>query len=237
MSAMASQITSLTIVYSASLFRRRSKKHQSSASLAFVRGISLVSGEFPSQRPSNAECASIWWRHHAKSVTPTAVSCIDPLVLIFKWKRLPETDPIAAGRVLLLQQIHVSTHVGAVGVTDLGVMLLWIGHSETNFGEKLIKIQNFSLKKTHLKRSSAKCLSVCLRLNVLGYHLTFFIITPSTFDMELKIDWELNVIFVDGLDLVYATVDSSSQIMSYTLSHGNLSPLCPGEPGHKDLSY
>ena len=39
MSAMASQISSLTIVYSTVYSRCRSKKHQSSASLAFVRGI------------------------------------------------------------------------------------------------------------------------------------------------------------------------------------------------------
>ena len=39
MIAMASQITSLTIVYSTVYSRRRSKNHQSSASLAFVRGI------------------------------------------------------------------------------------------------------------------------------------------------------------------------------------------------------
>ena len=39
MSAMVSQITSLTIVYSTVYSRRRSKKHQSSASLAFVKGI------------------------------------------------------------------------------------------------------------------------------------------------------------------------------------------------------
>ena len=39
MGAMASQITSLTIVYSTVYSRRRSKKHQSSASLAFVLGI------------------------------------------------------------------------------------------------------------------------------------------------------------------------------------------------------
>ena len=36
---MASQITSLTIVYSTVYSKRRSKKHQSSVSLAFVRGI------------------------------------------------------------------------------------------------------------------------------------------------------------------------------------------------------
>ena len=39
MSAMVSQINSLTIVYSTVYSRRRSKKYQSSASLAFVRGI------------------------------------------------------------------------------------------------------------------------------------------------------------------------------------------------------
>ena len=36
------------------------RKHQSSASLAFVP----VTGEFPAQRASNAENVSIWWRHH-----------------------------------------------------------------------------------------------------------------------------------------------------------------------------
>ena len=39
MGAMASEITSLTIVYSTDFFWQRSKKHQSSASPAFVRGI------------------------------------------------------------------------------------------------------------------------------------------------------------------------------------------------------
>ena len=40
------------------LFRRRSQKHQSSASLSFVRGI---------HQASNAESVFIWWRHHAES--------------------------------------------------------------------------------------------------------------------------------------------------------------------------
>ena len=40
------------------LSRRRSKKHQSPASLTFV------TVEFPAQKASNAENVSIWWRHH-----------------------------------------------------------------------------------------------------------------------------------------------------------------------------
>ena len=49
MGAMASQITSLAIVYSAIESVADKKTHQSSASLDFA---------------SNAEYVSIWWRHH-----------------------------------------------------------------------------------------------------------------------------------------------------------------------------
>ena len=57
MSAIASQITSLTIGYSTVYSGADQSKHQSSASLAFH-------GEFPAQMDSNAENVSIWWRHH-----------------------------------------------------------------------------------------------------------------------------------------------------------------------------
>ena len=53
MGAMASEITSLTIVYSTVYSDADQRKHQSSA------------GEFPAQMASNAENVSIWWRHHA----------------------------------------------------------------------------------------------------------------------------------------------------------------------------
>ena len=55
MSAMASQITSLTIVYSTIYSGTDQRKYQSSASMAFVCGDSPVTGEFPAQRSSNAE--------------------------------------------------------------------------------------------------------------------------------------------------------------------------------------
>ena len=63
MGTMASQITSLTIVYSTVYSGVDQRKHQSSASLAC--------GEFtgdrwiPGQVASNAENVSISWRHHA----------------------------------------------------------------------------------------------------------------------------------------------------------------------------
>ena len=66
MGAMASQITSLTIVYSTVYSGADLRKHQSSASLDFVRGIHRwpVTGEFPAQTARNAENVSIGWRHH-----------------------------------------------------------------------------------------------------------------------------------------------------------------------------
>ena len=63
MGVIASQITSLTIVYSIVYSGTDQRKHQSSASLAFVRGIHGA-GEFPAQKASYAENVSIWWRHH-----------------------------------------------------------------------------------------------------------------------------------------------------------------------------
>ena len=71
MGAMTLKITSLTIVYSIVYSKADQSKHQSSASLAFVR----VTGEFPAQRASNAEIASIWWRNHPQ-LQPHFFACI-----------------------------------------------------------------------------------------------------------------------------------------------------------------
>ena len=64
---MASQITSLMFVYSAVYSSADQRKHQSSASLAFVQGILPVTGEFPAQKANKEENVSIWWRHHEPS--------------------------------------------------------------------------------------------------------------------------------------------------------------------------
>ena len=63
MGTMASQITSLTIVYSTVYSSRRSKKTLKLRVTGLCAGNSLVTGEFPAQMASNAENVSIWWRH------------------------------------------------------------------------------------------------------------------------------------------------------------------------------
>ena len=68
MSTIASQITSLTIIYSTVYSGADQRKQQSFASLAFFAGNSPGIGEFPAQRANDAENVSIWWRHHGKSI-------------------------------------------------------------------------------------------------------------------------------------------------------------------------
>ena len=46
------------------LFRRRSMKSSKICITGLCEGNSLVTGEFPAQRASDAENVSIWWRHH-----------------------------------------------------------------------------------------------------------------------------------------------------------------------------
>ena len=62
MDAMASQIISFTIAYSTVYSGADQRKHQRSASLAFV------TGEFPAEKDSTAENVSIWWRHHGRGI-------------------------------------------------------------------------------------------------------------------------------------------------------------------------
>ena len=49
------------------LFRRRSKKTSKLCVTGLCAGNSPVTSEFPTQRFSNVENVSIWWRHHGRS--------------------------------------------------------------------------------------------------------------------------------------------------------------------------
>ena len=63
MTAMASQSTSLTIVYW-TVYLGRSKKTSKLRVTGLCVGNSPGTGEFPAQMANNAENVSIWWRHH-----------------------------------------------------------------------------------------------------------------------------------------------------------------------------
>ena len=71
MSAMASQITSVSSVW----LTARSKKTSKLRVTGLCAGNSPVTGEFPAQRASNAENVSIWWRHHGVRNTNVCPFC------------------------------------------------------------------------------------------------------------------------------------------------------------------
>ena len=64
MSAMASQITSLTIVNSTVYSGTDQRKHQSSAPLDFGKGINRWAVNSLHKGPVTLKNVSIWWRHH-----------------------------------------------------------------------------------------------------------------------------------------------------------------------------
>ena len=68
---MASQITSLSAVYSTVYSRRKSKKTSKLLVTGLCAGNSLVTGEFPAQSVSNMEYVSISWRHHETGLNYT----------------------------------------------------------------------------------------------------------------------------------------------------------------------
>ena len=69
MSVMAPQTFGISIVYSTVWSCFRSKKTSKLDVTGLCGGKSPVTSQFPSQRVSNAENASIWWRHYGSEVT------------------------------------------------------------------------------------------------------------------------------------------------------------------------
>ena len=63
MGSMASQITSLAMVYSA-VYSGADKKISKLRVTGLCVGNSPGTGEFPAQMASNAENVSLWWRHY-----------------------------------------------------------------------------------------------------------------------------------------------------------------------------
>ena len=84
-SVIACQITCVSIVYS--------NKTTKLCVTSLCEGNSLMTGEFPAQRASNAENVSTWWRHHINLVSTFLADILYPNVIGFcqswkLWKKL-----------------------------------------------------------------------------------------------------------------------------------------------------
>ena len=96
MSAMASQITSIIIVYSTVYsFMHRSKKTSKLRVTGLCERNSPLSSEFPAQSASTAENVSIWWRYHAMIMPQESKG----RAIKMEWKKIQE-------KVSFLTSIH-----------------------------------------------------------------------------------------------------------------------------------
>ena len=116
MSAMAPQITSLTIVNSTVYSGAHKIKHESSASLAFVRVIHRLAVNSPHKLPVTRKKNSIWWRHHeifylfkADWLVRTHVSKLG-YILFLKWFVACLTQAIIWSNSILSQIGLKNTH-------------------------------------------------------------------------------------------------------------------------------
>ena len=178
MDAMVSQITSLKIVHSTVYSGTDQRKHQSSASLAFVWGIHRGPVNSPHKWPVTRKI----FPFDDVIMQNREIWCYNDHIALEFGRHL--------GSAASLQWWNVLTHWGRVThicVGDLTIIgsddglspvrrqaIIWtnagillIEPLGTNFNEILVEIHTFSFKKMHLKMSSGKWRSFCLGLNVL----------------------------------------------------------------------
>ena len=94
------------------LFRRRSKKTSKLRVTGLCAGNSPGTGEFPAQRASNAENASIWWRHHY-------IPCEKPFCTMITVIKCPADTPLTV-EVVILAKVQATS-----GMIFLWDLLLW----------------------------------------------------------------------------------------------------------------
>ena len=127
MAAIASQITSLTIVYSTVYSGADQSKHQSSASLAFVRGIRRGPVNSPHKWPVTRKCFHLMTSSCERVFTGFPMSLLQPLswLLYLLWWR-PKTTvltlliDVMAVMSLMTVNCHLVTTSGCPRVDKNG---------------------------------------------------------------------------------------------------------------------
>ena len=125
MSAMGSQITSVSIEYCLlnRLFRRKSKKTSKLCVTGLCGGNSPVTGEFPAQWASDAENVSMWCRHHVYA--PNTKLWITPgdRLIIINQRRLGYGYVITS---ILWYEIGLLIHVLTSTAVKLHPVRAWV---------------------------------------------------------------------------------------------------------------
>ena len=91
-------------------FRRRSKKTSKLRVTGLCLGNSPLTGEFPTQRASNAENVSIWWRHHVKLNFGTYSSRFRPKSLFMVAAVMRLVTPPVSSKVANMDRTRWTTY-------------------------------------------------------------------------------------------------------------------------------
>ena len=114
MGMMASQITSLTVVYSTVYSWRRSKETSKLRVTGLCEGNSPLTDEFLAQMARNAENVSIWWRHHERLHAYNDEAMQDEVewysfVLMFS---TPDTESaLQLHKIILVVVVNIPPHI------------------------------------------------------------------------------------------------------------------------------
>ena len=155
MGAMASQITSLTIVYS-TVIQAQIKENIKAPRHWLCAGNSPVTGEFSAQMASNAEKVSIWWRHHVPvNLTHIFLGCFIGTGTIVT-HCFNSSPPSAAYMHQWIMSALAPSHYR-------NQCCLSIGPIGTNFSEIWMGILSFSFTKMHFKMSSVRMAAILSR--------------------------------------------------------------------------
>ena len=137
MSQMASQITSLTIVYPTVYSCADRRKLQSPASLTFVRGNHLWPVNSPHKWASNAKNVSIWWRHH------------EVCTFLLHWDPLWDRGLLHCGicEMGIKCYYHIHVFINRQSVLNLCFVMFSLMFKHIKY-EALVRAWHFSLRST-----------------------------------------------------------------------------------------
>ena len=94
------------------LFRHRSKKTSKLRVTGLCAGNSPETGEFPAQRASNAENASIWWHHHVRT---NSRSFYEPIIQSCRFRRCCS---LVKKKKILIQSGDTFVHTSAAQLSS-----------------------------------------------------------------------------------------------------------------------
>ena len=221
MGAIASQITSLTIVFSTVYLDTDQRKHQSSASLAFVRGIH--------RRPVNSP--------HKRPVTRKMFPFDD--VIVYSTYSMPCLFIDASVIIALMtvtQPYRIWFHVSGIhvsGIHTLGVYVSYIHHISCIIYTLKLNITVYMFDKTYCTstRTFSLLLLICL-FSYLLYHSNILHLYDNILLVGLY-----SCCYPSYFSTLSAAISCSRHNVASVPCHHGKGPILPTNPDLLEISF